>query len=92
MEREKKKYCLWSPLELDETFPFLSHLLLCPCACDCCSLLSHWLSICCITQADRASTSAPLLTPNGEGVAGSYLQSWYKWKEQYQTLKTAITQ
>lgn len=33
MEREKKKYCAWSPLELDEMFfSFLSHLLLCPCA------------------------------------------------------------
>lgn len=52
--REKKKHCLWSPLELDEIFPFLSCLLLCPCACDCSALLSHCMSTCCITQAVQA--------------------------------------
>lgn len=40
----------------------------------------------------RTSTSAPILTSNGEGVAGGHLHSWYKWKEQYKTLKTTTRQ
>lgn len=52
MPREQREHCLWSALVLDETFPFLRHLLLCFCTCDCCALWSsRWLSTGCIIQA-----------------------------------------